>query len=423
MTYERQAEVLAIGAGPANLSLAALGAPLARPEISVVESRASVSWHPGLLLNGSRLQVSGVKDLVSLVDPRSRYSFLNFLSEQGRLYRHLIASGGTVSRKEFDQYFRWAATELGVHLNQHVKSVEHDGAGFLVHSSQSRWRVKDLVLGVGQRPYLPPCAREVRGGRVTHAARFHQEVASLAGQEVLLVGGGQSAGEVALEVLSGRAGHPRGLTWITAGDGLTPLDESPFSTEWAHPRYVEHFRQLPVDRRRSLLRGQRPAQTGISGHLLGEIYRRLYELDYLDKHPIRHGLHPHCELVRLTTTSTGRYRAAVRDRTADSWHEFEADHVILATGFRPEVPDFLSPLLERLPITDGVYHVDEDYSLGWDGPPGNRIYVQNAAQGSHGIADPNLSLAAWRSAVILNSLTGRESYRLPRADITLALDW
>jgi len=57
-----------------------------------------------------------------------------------------------------------------------------------------------------------------------------------------------------------------------------------------------------------------------------------------------------------------------------------------------------------------------------------RVYVQNAERHSHGVGAPDLGLAAWRSAVILNDLTGlltgAEHYPLPArtAFTTFGLD-
>lgn len=42
-----------------------------------------------------------------------------------------------------------------------------------------------------------------------------------------------------------------------------------------------------------------------------------------------------------------------------------------------------------------------------------RVYVQNAELHTHGVGAPDLGLAAWRSATILNSLTGKDPYPLP----------
>jgi lysine N6-hydroxylase len=55
----------------------------------------------------------------------------------------------------------------------------------------------------------------------------------------------------------------------------------------------------------------------------------------------------------------------------------------------------------------GLDRGSDDYSIHWDGPEENRIFVQNAAQATRGVADPNLSLNAWRAARITNALAGR----------------
>ena len=61
----------------------------------------------------------------------------------------------------------------------------------------------------------------------------------------------------------------------------------------------------------------------------------------------------------------------------------------------------------------GAVALDERFRLAWDGPPGVRIYVLNGGLHSHGIAEPQLSLMAWRSAVIANDLARFARYRLP----------
>jgi lysine N6-hydroxylase len=411
--------VLAVGGGPANLSFAALADPVAEIRVDVVEARPSVSWHPGLLWADSRLQVSGVKDLVSLVDPRSRFSFLNFLHEQGRLYRHLIASAEYVSRKEFDQYFTWAAQLLGVSLDEPVESVTHEDDGFRVRTRRGTRVADHLVLGVGQTPFLPECARHISSPQVWHASRHIDCGLPVGGKDVLLVGGGQSAAEAALDLLSGRTGLPRRLTWVTGRAGLAPLDASPFADEWFNPRFVEYFRELPAEQRARLLDRQAAAGRGVTLELLGQVYRRLYELDYLTDSGFSHELLAGVTLTELTE-EPGGLRAVLLDSITGAARETRGDLVVLATGYRCQLPEFMAPLHDRMPIRDGGYQVGGDYRVAWDGPDAHRIYLQNAAQRSHGIADPNLGLAAWRSAVILNSLLGREHYALKTDDITLS---
>lgn len=421
MTHGDTAEVLAIGGGPANLSLAALAEPVAGCRVTIVEARKSVSWHPGLLWGDSRLQVSGVKDLVSLVDPRSRYSFLNFLHEQGRLYRHLIGSVGHVSRKEFDQYFTWAAQLIGVCLDEAVESVEHDGTGFVVRTGRGTRHANHVVIGVGQIPCLPECARDVASPRVWHASQHIDRGLPVGGQDVLLVGGGQSAGEVALDLLSGRTGLPRRLTWVAGRDGFAPLDDSPFANEWFNPRFVEYFRDLSGPQRAQLLDRQRGANHGVTGELLARVYRRLYELDYLTDTTFGHELLAGSRLTGLVE-ERGGFRAVVTDTVTGAVRETRSDLVVLATGYRSDLPAFIAPLHDRMPVDGDAYEVGADYRVAWDGPAANRIYIQNGARRSHGVADPNLGLVAWRSAVIINSLLDREYYSLKQDDITLSFE-
>jgi lysine N6-hydroxylase len=76
------------------------------------------------------------------------------------------------------------------------------------------------------------------------------------------------------------------------------------------------------------------------------------------------------------------------------------------------VPPYLEPIRDRINLSDGRLVVDADFSIDWDGPSDRRIYAQNAARVQRGIADPNLSLIAWRSAKIANSIAGRPLYNV-----------
>lgn len=85
-------DFVGVGVGPSNLSLAALAAPVADLDGLFLDQEDTFTWHPGAMLPRSKLQVSYLKDLVTLVDPTSRYSFLNFLVQHGRVYRALVAN-------------------------------------------------------------------------------------------------------------------------------------------------------------------------------------------------------------------------------------------------------------------------------------------------------------------------------------------
>ena len=64
-------DVAGIGAGPFNLSVAALLAPLGQLRSAFFDKRSSFDWHPGMMLPGAKLQTSFLKDLVTAADPTS----------------------------------------------------------------------------------------------------------------------------------------------------------------------------------------------------------------------------------------------------------------------------------------------------------------------------------------------------------------
>jgi lysine N6-hydroxylase len=84
--------------------------------------------------------------------------------------------------------------------------------------------------------------------------------------------------------------------------------------------------------------------------------------------------------------------------------------IVLGTGYGYELPEAMQPLADRISWDRDGLPVRADFSVEWDGPPELRIYAQDVARPMRGVADPNLSLMAWRSAIIANSLVGRAVY-------------
>ncbi|MER8779654.1 lysine N6-hydroxylase, partial [Mesorhizobium sp. M0977] len=116
-------------------------------------------------------------------------------------------------------------------------------------------------------------------------------------------------------------------------------------------------------------------------------------------------LRPGCTVSHCINAGAG-HRLTLQ-HGMDEVEEVTADIVILATGYQNAVPDFLEPIAHRLEQIDNELAIREDFSVSWDGPRDRRIFVQNASLGQRGLADPNLSLLAWRARRILDSLLGR----------------
>ncbi len=418
---DRPLDLVGIGLGPSNLSLAALAAPLAELRGRFFERRRSFAWHPGLLFPDSTITVSFVKDLVTLVDPTSPYSFLSFLASQRRLYQFVNADLPSVSRWEFDQYYRWVSGLLpSVRFGREARAVRLDGGCLVVDLGADEVRTRNVVVGTGPRPKVPAFVRPHLGPRVLHAERLLIDRPTLKGRSVVVVGGGQTGAEVFAEALADRDALPLAVHWVTRRTGFLALDESPFADELFAPGYSEFFYGLDAAERARLLEEQKLASDGITQGLLQRIYRKLYELDHLAPGRRVYGLHAGWELTALTPRSGG-WLLDLEDRARERRRAVYGDVIVLCTGYESVLPDCLAPLRGAISMQGDEPTVRRDFSLEWDGPPGLGLYVQNGARSRRGIADPNLGLTPWRSAVILNSVLGREVYDL--GPFSSVFDW
>lgn len=78
MKQQTKADLIGIGIGPSNLSTAALLDPLKEINSIFFDCKQEFQWFPGMLFPEATIQVSWLKDLVTLVDPTSRHLFLSF---------------------------------------------------------------------------------------------------------------------------------------------------------------------------------------------------------------------------------------------------------------------------------------------------------------------------------------------------------
>ena len=414
-------DLIGVGVGPFNLSLAALLDGVGGVRARFFEARPRIAWHAGLLFDDATVQSPYLKDLVTLVDPTSPFSFLNYLRCERRLHRFIIAGYPNVLRKEFNAYFEWVARRLPtLTFGAAVERVDFSRDRFVVSTQGSRLAARNIVLGVGRVPNVPEPARPHLGPSVFHGTEYLHRRSATRGKRVAIIGGGQTGAEIFHDLIGDRTGPPAHVTWATRRHNFLPFDESAFANELYVPGYTRHFFGLPPAQREWLLERQKTTSDGISESLLQRIYQRLYELDHL----CGEGTHGYRLLVdrrlRALTRDGGAW-TVVTDGPAGCEHT-RVDVVILATGFRFAVPAALEPILDRIRLDgEGRFRMQEDFAISWAGPPRNRIYAHNASLHGHGWVDPNFAGMAWRSAVIINSLLERSVYDTDGGET--AIDW
>lgn len=412
-------DFIGIGIGPANMSLAALSHSLPDVTSRFYDKVREFAWHPGLLFPESFIQTSYLKDLVTPVDPTNPCSFLSFLVEHKRFYSFLTASFPAVSRAEFGQYMAWVSRSLSnLVFDCPVHEIDFQDDLWQVTTREGTRRARDIVLGTGLRPHVPDYARPFVGETLHHAIHFGRYQPEIAGRRVAVIGGGQSGAELVNHFLMDSEALPSKLLWVGRREGFPPLDDSPFANELFSPAYSDHFQSLGDGERRRLLGRQTLASDGVSMSLLEDIYRRLYTIQLVEGQRSARLLPGH-ELAGVTRCGRGWEIELHRRRGGPVFEH--VDVVILATGHRYEMPACLHPIADRVHRDGDQLHVREDFSVAWDGPEDRRIFLQNGARHRRGVADPNLSLMAWRSAMILNRLAGRQVYDCAVAESIL--DW
>ncbi|MFE5679547.1 lysine N(6)-hydroxylase/L-ornithine N(5)-oxygenase family protein [Streptomyces erythrochromogenes] len=413
--------LVGIGAGPANLSLAALLHGDSEQPNLFFDRKPRFTWHDAQMINGATLQVSIFKDLVSLSDPTNRFSFLSYLHEHGRIYHFLNAQFAEVPRTEFRNYLAWAAEKNeNVVFSETVERVDFDGV-FRVTTDRRQVTADNIAVGVGTVPWVPEFAFPHLGAGQFHVSQYLNHARKLAGKRVAVVGGGQSGAEAFLDLISRpESERPAWVSWISRRRNYFPIDDSTFTNDFYMPEYSEYFYRLSESKRAELNSAHLLSSDGISESTLRAIYQQLYRLQFIERDEHRFGLMPNRTVVSADRTSAGTFEVTLRHNDESGQSQcLPVDAVVWASGFRPAPKKFLDPLKDRIETENGEVRVDEDFAISWDGPPDRRIFVQNAVRGQRGLPDVNLSLNAWRAQRIANRLRGCGSPELA----TSFIDW
>ncbi|GAA1173780.1 lysine N(6)-hydroxylase/L-ornithine N(5)-oxygenase family protein [Nesterenkonia xinjiangensis] len=414
-------DVVGVGIGPFNLGMACLAHPLDDVDAVFLDARDGFTWHHGMMLPEATIQVPFLADLVTMADPTSEFSFLNWLKETGRLYPFYIREDFHPLRSEYDAYCRWAAEQLPtLRWGRQVESVEHDAVSdtFVVTAVTAEGvevhRGRNVVMGIGTAPQVPALLREdvADSPQATHSADYlHRREEILSSGSATVVGSGQSAAEIFLDLLEAHRDHGLRLDWITRSPRFFSMEDTRLTLEMTSPEYTDHFHGLPEQTRDRLTREQRGLYKGISTATIDRIHDALYRLSA--HQPLDVGMLTDTEVTAAPwDAASGTHRLRLQHRQLGEQAEHRTEHLILATGYEPREPAFLAPV-EHLIHRDsaGRLAVGRDYRID---TLGGRIFVQNAEEHTHGLTAPDLGMGAWRNASILASLTGEEIYPLER---------
>ena len=238
-------DLICIGFGPASLAIAvALHDFHTDARVIFLERQTHFAWHAGMLLPSAKMQISFLKDLATFRDPRSHFTFLNYLKVKGRLEAFTNLGTFLPLREEFNDYLTWAADHFKniVRYGTEVQDVKAVSQGSV--KTMDGWTVqcrnvsdnepisfisKKIVIAVGGSPRLPRGLHSF-GPRIVHSSQYLRALPHNSGKndslsKFAVIGGGQSAAEIFHDLMN-RFPKAR-VKLFTAGSALKPSDDSP----------------------------------------------------------------------------------------------------------------------------------------------------------------------------------------------------
>ncbi|MFI2435456.1 lysine N(6)-hydroxylase/L-ornithine N(5)-oxygenase family protein [Streptomyces sp. NPDC018693] len=424
-------DLIGVGFGPSNVAMAIAlrehNARAGRHEAITAhffEQQPQFGWHRGMLIDDATMQVSFLKDLVTLRNPASEFSFLCYLQSKGRLIDFINHKNLFPLRVEFHDYFEWAAAKVDDtvsygHEVVAVTPVVRDGVveylDVTVRSAEglALHRARNLVIGTGLRPLMPEGVR--RTDRVWHNSELLARIDELDGtspSRFIVVGAGQSAAE---NVAYLHRRFPRAeVCAVFSRYGYSPADDSSFANRIFDPAAVDEFFAAPEDVKRRLMDYHGNTNYSVVDiDLIDDLYRQMYQEKVLGTERLRF-----LNVSRLTDVveTPDAARATVTSLVTGESTTLDADVVVFATGYSPVDPlGLLGEVADRcLRDDEGRVRVGRDYRLATD--PGLRcgIYLQGGTEHTHGITSALLSNTAIRVGEILDSVLDRS--REPASD-------
>ncbi|MFK0117916.1 lysine N(6)-hydroxylase/L-ornithine N(5)-oxygenase family protein [Streptomyces sp. NPDC090994] len=429
-------DVLGVGFGPANLALAialhehgVTAGPEAPFRAGFLERQPRFGWHRGMLIDDATMQVSFLKDLVTMRDPTSDFSFLCYLRERGRLVDFLNQKTLFPLRVEFHDYFEWAAARLG-HLVAYgaevvaVRPVTEDG--------EVRWfdvvsrdpaaparhtvrRARALCVATGLEPRLPPGA--VLSDLVWHNSELLPRVDELvrSGRPVrraVVLGAGQSAAE-AVDYLHRRLPEAE-ICSVFAKYGYTPADDSPFANRIFDPEAVDVFYGAPAEVKQSLFDYHRSTNYSVvDTELIESLSRTMYQERVQGRQRLRM---LNVSRIREVETRDRDVRVTVEYLPTGERELLASDVLVYATGYRPQsIGDSLGEIAKLcLRDDEDALRVGRDHRVETAPNVTADVYLQGGTEHTHGLTSTLLSTTAVRAGEICSALLARRRADVPR---------
>jgi L-ornithine N5-oxygenase len=292
-------DLVCIGFGPAQIATAIANQESKTPsKVLFLEKKPKFSWHTGAHVARTRMDSPFVYDLATIRNPRTAFSYVNYLLAQKRLIEFANSDRLNPLRVEFEEYLRWCAEQFKDQVrygSEAVQVVPISEEGII-----KSWKVvvresSGAMSVVCTKSVLAPSPASsfskpqplttvdfLAGQRIISMDDYQSKRNDLRGPNeprlnVAVVGSGRNAAEILDDLLScPRLGN---ITVVTEDESLTPL-RILSEQEPPQPRLCSIWAKPSCDQKHSVTDASELVQT---------IYMRAYEKQVASRG--QYGLH------------------------------------------------------------------------------------------------------------------------------------
>jgi len=415
-------DIVGVGVGPSNLALATAVAEHGGLKAKFFDEKHSFAWHPNMLIENAEMQVSFLKDIVTMRNPQSAYSFINYLFSKNRLAEFINLKHFYPSRIEYNDYLCWVANQLKNYIQFGVKVINIEPHGpkpykifkisyfDSVNNNAQIVFAKAVVIATGGSVKLPEfITPDMLGPTMCHSSNYLKTIkpfkdTPLLRRHLCVVGGGQSAAEIAYDLY--RSFPTSRVSLIHRGFGLKSVDDSWFTNKIYDKETSEFLFDLEPEQRAEIIAEYRETNyAAIDLELIEKFGRIIYDEKVSGKHRLY--INRFSSIIGVVAIDN-RVRVEISNKTEPKKNHFlDVDALILSTGYHyANPPNILSSLNQYVKRNEqGQVCVSKEYRLVLDEEHVDaHIYTQGCNEGTHGLSDTLLSLAAIRAKIILDQI-------------------
>lgn len=403
-------DLAVIGMGPRGLSLLTLLHDDPRYEpfkewrvLGIDKDKPANTWSERKMPKKMYLRGNFLKDIVLLEMPESPHSILKFLKESGNL--HVLVNkfkGARLNRRQFHDYLLWVAKDLPYEIltSQEAKSIVPKFVGgklncFEIVCQENVYVTKRVVLATNDSEHSAPMDFFESGALTPEEYYGGKSEIKKMGLDFCVIGGGQTSGEVALDILTTFPDSRVTLAMKSQFPKHTAINS--FTEETLTSSQIEAFYDATEENKKNIQESLK--SIGFPREAMSEwLLEKLYEEFKEGKLKIRNRFE----------ASTIESRGGKKIVKSNEGLALEADVVIAATGYRTKYPDYLKPLGDYMDSDQaGNLKVSRRFRLllNCDSDPGVGMWVTGGfAEKTHGPLVQLVFSSAWNSRQILDDI-------------------